>query len=72
MEEGTGGVREDEKFWDTTWVHGEPVKNHGERLRRRGRVRCDISIVQIALSFPDLVALPGKLENILLRGSFGL
>lgn len=21
-----GQVKEDEKFWDTTWVHGEPVR----------------------------------------------
>lgn len=26
MEEGRVGVKEDEKFWDTTWVHSLPVR----------------------------------------------
>lgn len=38
-------VKEDMKSWDTAWVHGEPVRKEQEE-----RVRCGISILQIALS----------------------
>lgn len=58
-------MKEDEKFWDTTWVHGLPVRIKCNKGKNQGeRVRCDISIVQTALSL--------KLENTLLRGCFGL